>query len=470
MSRKSRLLWVLLVILLTLPALWPLLSGGPFVASADGRFHVYRIAALAGAWQHGVLAPRIFPQFGFGYGQAVLNFYAPLAYWPGALLAALGVSPEVALAGVIALGFILAALAAFGFGNYLWGPWGGLLAALAYTYFPYHLVDPYVRGAIPEHFAFIWPPLILWAYAVAFRERGPASRPGWLWGALAWAGLILTHNLTALIMAPVWLVYVAVLALWTRNGRGLVSAAGSFLLAVLLSAPLWLPFFAESRFVGLSLAPGEGYREHFAPLNDLVQGAFFYRYKVPQATEAGADYPLSALTVVLVVGVFGLTLWRWVTGRARGKSAGEALPAAGPLIFSLCLVAGAVVMSADPALPIWRALPLIASLQYPWRFLGLAALGLAGVAGALPALLGRRNTPSGAAGLPAPALAAVAAIALLLVLQPLPNLPARSPFPSPRRMLGGPTGCGGRMRRWARWAPPGRASFFRWPSASNAGR
>ena len=69
---------LLLALLLTLPALLPLLRAG-FFASDDGLFHVYRMAALAEAWQQGVLWPRIFPDFGFGYGQAVLNFYAPLS-------------------------------------------------------------------------------------------------------------------------------------------------------------------------------------------------------------------------------------------------------------------------------------------------------------------------------------------------------------------------------------------------------
>ena len=82
----SSVLYLLIVLLLTLPALWPLLRQGFFV-SDDGLFHVYRVAALADAWSHGVLYPRLFPDFGFGYGQAVLNFYAPLTYVPGALLA-----------------------------------------------------------------------------------------------------------------------------------------------------------------------------------------------------------------------------------------------------------------------------------------------------------------------------------------------------------------------------------------------
>jgi hypothetical protein len=53
---------LLVALLLTLPALLPLLRGGFFV-SDDGLFHVYRTAALAEAWQQGVLWPRLFPDF-----------------------------------------------------------------------------------------------------------------------------------------------------------------------------------------------------------------------------------------------------------------------------------------------------------------------------------------------------------------------------------------------------------------------
>ena len=156
-----------LALLLTLPALWPLLRGGFFV-SDDGLFHVYRTAALAEAWGQGVLWPRLFPDFGFGYGQAVLNFYAPLSYIPAALLSVLGMNPATAVQVVIGLSILLAAAAAYGYGNFLFGPAGGVLAAVVYTYTPYHLADAYLRGAVPEHMAFIFPPLILWAFTAAF--------------------------------------------------------------------------------------------------------------------------------------------------------------------------------------------------------------------------------------------------------------------------------------------------------------
>lgn len=371
---RSLLSWAALLVLL-LPAFLPLLRPGFFV-SDDGRFHVYRIAALAHAWQRGVLHPRLFPEFGFDYGQAVLNFYAPLSYWPGALLTLLGLSPAAAAEVVIALSFLLAGLAAYAFVASLWGRAGGLLAAVAYTYFPYHLADAYVRGALPEHLAFVWPPLILWSYHAAFSRRQPG--PPLLWAALAWAGLVYTHNLTALMMAPVTALYLLLLALWTRRWRRLVLAAGSLLLAMALSADYWLPVLWESANVGIGLGPSDGYRRHLAPLSRLVQWTPLYGYRLEQG--GVADFPLSWLTGTLVLLVVLLAGWNWLHRRP--------LPHGRLLGFGFVLTTASALMITELALPVWRLTqPLLGHLQYPWRFLSMTAVGVMLTVGALPRLL-----------------------------------------------------------------------------------
>ncbi len=426
-DERTRTHWgPLAALVFTLPALWPLLRAG-FLVTDDGRFHVYRIAALADAWQHGVLYPRLFPDFGFGYGQAVLNYYAPLSYAPGALLSTAGISPVWAAKATIALGFVLAALAAYGFGRTIWGAWGGVLAAVAYTYFPYHLADAYVRGAIPEFMAFIWLPLILWATTSIATHRGPSAPNGTpnrvtngamipaLGAALAWAGLVLTHNLTALLMIPAAALYVVALGLWMGRWRSLLSGVFvSLALGALLSAPLWLPFFAESGQVGIALGPSQGYREHLAPLRDAVQSSALYRYR--DASGGAADHPLPWTTVALIALVAGLTAWRMV----------KKLPIRASWLISyfLLLTVGSAFMATAPSLPLWIPLePLLAHLQYPWRFLSLTGVGVMGLAAATPALLGlSADAPNPSALRLRQGL--VALVGTILLVQPLLNVPA----------------------------------------------
>ncbi len=396
----SNRLWWILLLPLTIPVLLPLVQSGFFV-SDDGLFHIYRIAALANAWSRGVLHPRLFPDFGFGYGQAILNFYSPLSYWPGAATSLLGNDPVVATKMVIATGFILAAMAMYGYVRRLWGPWAALLAAVAYTYFPYHIADVYVRGAIPEHFAFIFPPLILWAYTSAMKDRRPAS--GFLWGTLAWVGLVLTHNLTALLMAPVTIAYLLVMAFITTRWQRLWAALGSLILAVAMSAAYWLPVLVESSTVGLALGPSTGYENHMLALGKLIGRSLLYIYR--DENGFALVYPVSWLTAALLLCVVGLIAVRWRQRR---------LPSESPiLIFHTILSLLSLFMITSLSLMLWYPLtPVLGHLQYPWRFLLLTAIGSSVAVGGLVILLPKIR--------PVILLAGVTVISMLVFLTGMP--------------------------------------------------
>ena len=388
-SRKailSRMRGPLLALALALPALFLLARPGFFV-SDDGRFHVYRIAALARAWLAGVLHPRLFPEFGFGYGQAVLNFYAPLSYWPGALLSVLHLNPATAAEFTIALGLLLAALAMFFFVRDLWGTAAGVLAAVIYTYYPYHLIDAYVRGAIPELFAFIFPPLILWQTTRAMRaETSPGAQRALAWSVLAWAGLVFTHNLSALLMALAIVPYALLLAWRTGNWRRLAGVAASLALALALTAVYWLPVLAESAAMGLGEGPSRGYENHLLSLSRLIARTFSHDYKA--AYQGPVMHPQNWLFMAILALVTGLLIWRW---RQRRTPAHTAI-----LVFHLLLAAVAILMTTTLSLPIWHPLtPLLGFLQYPWRFLSLAAVGVAVAGGGLiPLIIGSEGKGS----------------------------------------------------------------------------
>ena len=376
--------WLLLTLALALPALYLLARPGFFV-SDDGRFHVYRVAALARAWLAGVLHPRLFPEFGFGYGQAVLNFYAPLSYWPGALLSVLHLNPATATEFTIGLVILLASAAMFFYVRSLWGPAAGVVAAILYTYYPYHLIDAYVRGAMPELAAFIFPPLIFWAYTRGVQAEMPRdSHRALLWGALAWAGLVFTHNLSALLMTMAFVPYVLLIAWRTKRWRRLVGVAFSLVLALAMTAVYWMPVLAESRAVGLGGGPSGGYEKHLLAISQLIAPVFSHDYAA--AYQGPITHPQNWLTVVILLLASGLLTWRWHQRRSPAHSA--------ILIVHLLLAVVAIFMTTTLSLMVWRPLtPILGYLQYPWRFLYLAAVGVAVSGGALvPLFFGPKST------------------------------------------------------------------------------
>ena len=401
------------LLLLILPALYPLFRPGFFV-SDDGRFHVYRVAALARAWRAGVLHPRLFPEFGFGYGQEVLNFYAPLSYWPGAFLSALGMNPAAAVKVTMGMSLLLAALAMFFYVRDLWGPAAGIVSAILYTYYPYHLTDAFQRGAMPELAAFIFFPLILWMTTrIIQAEESAVRQRAWLWHTLAWAGLVFTHNLSAMLMALVIIPYALLLAWHAKTWQRLWSLSTSLMLALALTAVYWLPVLAESAGMGLRGGPSRGYENHLLPLTHIIAHTFSYDYQAAYTGPAVHPQNWFALTILALTTL--LLIWRWQHHRPAHTE---------QIIFHLLLAAAAIFMTTTSSLPIWHPLtPLLGFLQYPWRFLSLAAVGIAVSGGSLIPLIPHPKLSSPPAAL---SNSVIAVIFLLALLTSLPKLPHQS--------------------------------------------
>jgi len=145
------------------------------------------------------------------------------------------------------------------------------------------------------------------------------------------------------------------------------------------------------------------------PLGQTVQASTLYRYYPEQGV--AHDYPLGMPHVVLLalallaiashVRSGALTRWRpW---------------------FFLVLLGVAEFLQLQAAAAIWRSLPLLGYLQFPWRLLGMGALGWAWLLGYGLAVVARRAPGGSRAAAPV----AVAAVALL-ALTTLAHLPGKT--------------------------------------------
>ncbi|NLE75486.1 MAG: hypothetical protein GX605_01880 [Chloroflexi bacterium] len=393
-----------LVLLLSLPGVARLAAPGYFNA-IDSLLHLYRLMGLDQALQGGVVYPRWFPSFAFGYGQPVLNFYGPLAYYLGQALVLLGADLVAAAKGAYALSFLAAGPAMYLLARQVFAGQRlpAMAAALAYVYAPYHLTDLVVRGALAELLAMAWLPLILWAAGRVALGGRPAHLLA-LAGGLA--GLVVTHSLSLLLLAPALALYL--LGLWAAAGRvqglGRLTAAG--LLALGLTAFYWLPLVTESGYVGLALGHSAGYRDHLAPLSSFVASEPLYRYAPYQSTAAEHLTSLWLLALAL-------------PGAALAASRRAARGTRWALAALLAMALGGLFMTLQVSLPLWQALePLLAFLQYPWRFQAVVSLGLAGLVGGGVALASRAHAPRPLAWGVAAAASAILAVHALGALPP----------------------------------------------------
>ncbi len=379
----------LVVLLICFVAIWPFLSRAGLPRETDAELHIYRLAELSRLVRGGELYPRWSPHFYYGYGYPIFNFYAPLAYYLGLLIELLPPFDAVeAVKALFVAGLLVAGVAMYGFVRDNWGRSAGFVAAAAYVYAPYiQYVDPHARGDLAESLSFAAFPLALWALH-RFMNSGRALP--WLASVIAVAGVILSHNLMAMVFFALltgWVAWQWVLQLVRRRrgrnaaskaigptGKPLPASVGllplALLLGVGLSAFFWLPVALEQDAVNLSSLIGDGshfdFRNHFLSLSQLLAPT--------QMLDWGATEQRF---------VFGLGIAQWLLGLTgivfiilgRVRQRGEAL------YFVIAFISVLFLMT-SASLVVWELVPLLEYLQFPWRLLGPAVALLAVLAGA----------------------------------------------------------------------------------------
>jgi len=417
--------YLLLALALVIFALGPLLLPGYFWGAHDARHDVYFLFEWDRSFQEGIWWPRWAPDFCFGHGYPFFNIYGPLATMIAEGFHLLGADFVTSVKAVFGLAFVLSALTMYGFGRRLWGPKGGLLASLAYTYAPYHLFDVYVRAALAESLSLVFLPLVLWGfYEAVDRPRLGAI----LWAGGAFAGLMLTSQAITLMLAPVLGVYLVVLVVarvlrdqpwrnWSRESVfpllgnllrvGLPPLLG-LLLGLSLSAIFWLPMATEFQYVRTDqwYAGRYDYRDDFIYPFQLLGPYWGFGTSV-----AGPDDDVSFQMgmVPVVLGLMGLA----ASLRGRRKNRGHA-------IFFAAVAAGSAFLMTWPSAPLWEMLSPVRFAQFPWRYQALLVPALAILVGSLLGRPSEDTEPTTTRwGLPVALL-----LALLLLLGSYPYLQA----------------------------------------------
>lgn len=373
--------WLLIICLLCAVAITPLLRGQS-PCTDDGGLHYFRVAAMRHAFKQGLFFTRWLPDLAFGYGFPFFNYRAPLSYYLGLGFHLTGLPLPWALNLVYVVSILGSAVGAYLLARDLFGPGAGVVAAAAYAYAPYQLLDALVRGNAPESVALALMPFVLWAF------RRLAVRGGRRWF-LASCGLLtalyLTHNISSLLFTPLLAVYLVTLWVVYRKEGHWASAASALVLALGLTAFFWLPALAEKKYVQLHLTRANrnndfhynfvGLAEIFAPPTpvdtSLMNPPMEIHLGVVQAVLAGLGL------------IVGLVRTRQRSRRDNETDRQRESERRGSLVFFAVSAAVMVLMSTRASVWLWEHVPLLPFVQFPWRFVGRAALPVALLAGAL---------------------------------------------------------------------------------------
>lgn len=424
---RSPSFWV--ATLLTIFAIAPLLRPGYFWGAHDARHDVYFVLEYNLSWDEGTLFPRWSPDWAFGYGYPFFNIYAPGATFLGALLfRLLPLGLEGAVKGMLSLSILFSAWSMWFFVRDWLGERAALVAAVAYVYIPYHLVDVYVRAAMAESLALAMLPLALWG---ARRATLQPSAGHIALAAIGYAAIHLSSNLVALIFTPLLAAYIVVLAIgkaWEQRAarvrltaglRTLLAPLAGVALGLMLAALFVLPALLESRYVNLDqwFRGYYDFHDHFVYFAQIFDPRWGFGISIPGPNDA-LSYQLGLACFALAA----LAAWAWLRRQTPHRLETG---------FWLLVLLLSVWLTTAASTWAWDHLPLVAAAQFPWRYLTLAALALAVLA---PAILVANDNNLAPPPVTAPARSEwlpTLALAGLLILSSAPYLRVEIAPPPP---------------------------------------
>lgn len=377
--------YLILLLILSLPSLAPLLAPGYFYDAHDGRHSVFYLIQFDASLRDGAFWPRWAMHHIQGYGYPTFLIQAPLGFYLGEIFVLLGAGFTLAARLSWVVGMLMSAWGMYALlRHWLAGDartpaaapaatfdprrLTAVVAGLLYVYFPYHLADMYVRGALNDTLLLAWLP---WLFLAFDRLLLGGAAPGWTRrlavAILVLAGTLLTHTFALLSIAPLLVTFVIfrLVQLWWRARAlpwrtALLAAAGG-VGALLLFSIFLIPLLAEGGYLQQQVYVTNTYdfRNHFVQLGQFFSPFWGFGYSDdPTGANDGMGFQVGLLLLVLAIaGLF--TVWR--AGHTRAT-------------LAYCLGAGiaTLLLMTPVAQPLWEAIGPLAVIQFPWRLLALA--------------------------------------------------------------------------------------------------
>lgn len=347
--------WLFVLIMLSLVPILDLWKTG-LPITHDGPDHVARIANFYQSLSEGNLVPRWAGNLNWGYGHPILMFLYPLPSYVASLFHAVGFSFVDSTKLVFGVAYIASLLAMYLFASTPWGALPGLFAAVLYGFAPYRFVDLYVRGAIGEHVAFIFPPLIF--YGLLRVARNNRETLGGVITALGMAGLLLSHNAIALMMLPLIAGYIIYLYIFEskRSLSYLLLTTFYLLLGFALSAFFWVPAFFEGKYTLRDIVTKGDFSARFVPWQWFFVSPWNYGGGNEFTKEIGILQWLSIISAFIIFFRIKSRGVKWFIGGSLVS-----------IVLSLWLMT-------DSAGFVWEKFTLLQKFQFPWRFLTISVL------------------------------------------------------------------------------------------------
>lgn len=358
--------YLLLIIVLSLLALWPFFKKG-FFESHDGEWMVIRFTAFHQTLGSGQFPVRFVDRLNNNYGYPVLNFLYPLPFYFAEIPKIAGFNFVDSIKIVFIISTVISVAAMFWALSQIFEKRASFVGSIVYLFIPYRFVDLYVRGSLGENLAFTFVPLVagsIFKVAKGSRVFLPAI-------AISVAGLILSHNVMAIIFLPFFLTMALILV-----KKDKLAIVGAFFLGILITTFFWLPALYDLRFVRFSQIDISSISDHLVNPGNLIIPSWSYGPTPNSPTGMSVQFGIVALAIFLSV--------FYLRQRVKTKN----------LLSDIFLIIFVLVffLMTKFSLPFWRNLPFVDIIQFPWRLLSLIVFIAAFLAAYVINILQKKKT------------------------------------------------------------------------------
>jgi len=390
---------LLLAFIIPIFAIMPLLTHVGLPNTADGPIHLMRQVEFNQAWGEGNFYPRWGTDLAYGHGMPIFSYAPPALYYLTQFFHLFGLPLDESMKAVVVLDFLLYSVGMFLLARRIFGSYPALVAATAHVYAPYRLREAYIQGNYGQFTGLACYAFIFWSFHGLITD----GRPRYLIAAaMSLAALLFSHNISAMIFAPLFAAYLLLLIfLRTRPnsffwlfevfcGHGVQSEALTYskvslrytldskttqfikepffllptalLLGLALAAIFWLPAFGEKNAIKLEgITRGFfDFRENFISLPEYLSPPLPL-----DLTAINPKFPLSLGLAQIIGATLGILLY--FTSKHRQSSTQNLF-----ILFFTAFLLCYTFLAIPPSQPLWEVIPLLELTEFPWRMLGPA--------------------------------------------------------------------------------------------------
>lgn len=326
------------------------------------------------------LYPRWLSDVNYGYGNAWPNFYQPGFYFLTSLVHSITHNWVNTIFIITALGLAGSGLAFYALARLFFGRPASAIAATAYSLLPYHLLDVFWRGALPEYLSFVLLPLIFYFFYKVGRKGQVRDYAGL---GLVYGLCLMTHVPIGYLLSFLLVFHGLAWAASERDWRIVCRIALGMTLGTMLSAIYWLPAVTEIKHASETVTQLFAYHSNYIT-QETGEPRFDHLIR--------ETFALQSIAFLVIVSVLGLLEWR--TGARPDPDSTSPSPRTKVWTIMGLL---ALFMNLPQSYYLARLIPNIEIVAFPWRWLVFVCLFTALLAAAVVERLVVRFNRSGIA-------------------------------------------------------------------------